>query len=99
MIVPTLCVGMPQGTLRVPALERDAERPGLHSHAERGNDQTQGVENSDRPANIQHKNHVSSAPRFTFNFARTVCLKVLLYRFQPRCCLPSCITTLRCSSP
>ena len=30
---------MPQGTLRVPALERDAERPGLHSHAERGNDQ------------------------------------------------------------
>ncbi|PAM82065.1 hypothetical protein CES87_20800 [Pseudomonas sp. ERMR1:02] len=37
-IVPTLCVGMPQGTLRVPALERDAERPGLHSHAERGND-------------------------------------------------------------
>ncbi|APV41151.1 hypothetical protein PFAS1_17975 [Pseudomonas frederiksbergensis] len=39
MIVPTLRVGMPQGTLRVPALERDAERPGLHSHAERGNDQ------------------------------------------------------------
>ncbi|PAU55799.1 hypothetical protein BZL43_17340 [Pseudomonas sp. PICF141] len=38
LIVPTLCVGMPQGTLRVPALERDAERPGLHSHAERGND-------------------------------------------------------------
>ncbi|PNA06461.1 hypothetical protein C1X30_02240 [Pseudomonas sp. FW305-BF6] len=29
---------MPQGTLRVPALEWDAERPGLHSHAERGND-------------------------------------------------------------
>ncbi|APV38783.1 hypothetical protein PFAS1_05310 [Pseudomonas frederiksbergensis] len=39
LIVPTLRVGMPQGTLRVPALERDAERPGLHSHAERGNDQ------------------------------------------------------------
>jgi hypothetical protein len=38
MIVPTLCVGMPQRTLRV-RLERDAERPGLHSHAERGNDQ------------------------------------------------------------
>jgi hypothetical protein len=31
---------MPQGTLRVPALKRDAERPGLHSHAERGNDQS-----------------------------------------------------------
>ena len=29
---------MPQGTLRVPIRERDAERPGLHSHAERGND-------------------------------------------------------------
>ncbi|PAM84749.1 hypothetical protein CES87_04720 [Pseudomonas sp. ERMR1:02] len=38
LIVPTLRVGMPLGTLRVPALERDAERPGLHSHAERGND-------------------------------------------------------------
>ena len=29
MIVPTLRVGMPQWTLRVPAA-RDAERPGLH---------------------------------------------------------------------
>ncbi|AXJ08019.1 hypothetical protein CFN16_01430 [Pseudomonas fluorescens] len=37
-IVPTLRVGMPQWTLRVPAA-RDAERPGLHSHAEHGNDQ------------------------------------------------------------
>jgi len=42
-IVPTLRVGMPQGTLRVPALEWDAERPGLHSHAERGNDQAMQV--------------------------------------------------------
>jgi hypothetical protein len=41
MIVPTLRVGMPQGTLRVPAPGRDAERPGLHSHAERGNDRGQ----------------------------------------------------------
>jgi hypothetical protein len=39
LIVPTLRVGMPQGTLRVPALEWDAERPGLHSFAARGNDQ------------------------------------------------------------
>ncbi|PRB48112.1 hypothetical protein CQ009_20220 [Pseudomonas sp. MYb2] len=37
-IVPTLCVGMPHRTLRV-RLSRDAERPGLHSHAERRNDQ------------------------------------------------------------
>ncbi|KAA0959625.1 hypothetical protein FQ185_26125 [Pseudomonas sp. ANT_H12B] len=37
LIVPTLCVGMPQWTLRV-RFGRDAERPGLHSHAERGND-------------------------------------------------------------
>ncbi|APV38320.1 hypothetical protein PFAS1_02815 [Pseudomonas frederiksbergensis] len=36
MIVPTLCVVMPQWTLRVRFW--DAERPGLHSHAERGND-------------------------------------------------------------
>ncbi|PRB54524.1 hypothetical protein CQ009_00130 [Pseudomonas sp. MYb2] len=36
-IVPTLRVGMPQWTLRV-RFGRDAERPGLHSHAERGND-------------------------------------------------------------
>ncbi len=43
LIVPTLRVGMPQGTLRVPVLESDAERPGLHSHAERGNDQAMQV--------------------------------------------------------
>ncbi|RAG99862.1 hypothetical protein DJ480_25885 [Pseudomonas sp. Leaf98] len=36
-IVPTLCVGMPLVTLCVTLW--DAERPGLHSHAERGNDQ------------------------------------------------------------
>jgi len=38
-IVPTLCVGMPQWTLCV-RFARDAERPGPHSHAERGNDQS-----------------------------------------------------------
>ena len=37
MIIPTLRVGMPQRTLCV-RLYRDAERPRLHSHAERGND-------------------------------------------------------------
>jgi hypothetical protein len=42
MIVPTLCVGMPQWTLRV-RFGRDAERPGLHSHAELGNDLGQRV--------------------------------------------------------
>ncbi|RAH03338.1 hypothetical protein DJ480_08265 [Pseudomonas sp. Leaf98] len=36
-IVPTLRVGMPLWTLCV-RCEWDAERPGLHSHAERGND-------------------------------------------------------------
>ncbi|TBN45202.1 hypothetical protein EYC95_14740 [Pseudomonas sp. BGI-2] len=36
MIVPTLRVGMPHWTLRVRSW--DAERPWLHSHAERGND-------------------------------------------------------------
>ena len=35
MIVPTLCVGMNPVTLCVTV---DAERPWLHSHAERGND-------------------------------------------------------------
>ncbi|POA49888.1 hypothetical protein C1893_05290 [Pseudomonas sp. MPR-ANC1] len=38
LIVPTLCVGMHLRTLRV---LWDAERPLLHSHAERGNDQKQ----------------------------------------------------------
>ncbi|SIQ98723.1 hypothetical protein SAMN05216509_0007 [Pseudomonas sp. B10] len=37
LIVPTLCVGMPLVTLCVSF--GDAEHPGLHSHAERGNDQ------------------------------------------------------------
>ncbi|APV38260.1 hypothetical protein PFAS1_02480 [Pseudomonas frederiksbergensis] len=47
MIVPTLCVGMPQWTLRV-RFGRDAERPGLHSHAERGNDHHQSAEGRNR---------------------------------------------------
>ncbi len=38
MIVPTLCVGMQPGTLRVPFESWNAERPLRHSHAERGND-------------------------------------------------------------
>jgi len=38
MIVPTLRVGMHPVTLCV-IRRRDAERPGRHSHAERGNDQ------------------------------------------------------------
>ncbi|KAB2525883.1 hypothetical protein F8N49_10055 [Pseudomonas sp. GXM4] len=37
LIVPTLRVGMHPVTLCV-TLRRDAERPGRHSHAERGND-------------------------------------------------------------
>ncbi|MBR7216228.1 hypothetical protein E1K68_26270 [Pseudomonas sp. B2021] len=39
MLVPTLCVVTPSRTLRVPSqMKGDAERHGLHSHAERGND-------------------------------------------------------------
>jgi len=41
LIVPTLCVGMPQWTLCVRCW--DAERPGLHSHAERGSEQWEGL--------------------------------------------------------
>ena len=40
MIVPTLRVAMHPPTLRVKAM--DAERPGRHPHAERGNDQRYG---------------------------------------------------------
>ncbi|PAU53412.1 hypothetical protein BZL43_23330 [Pseudomonas sp. PICF141] len=47
-IVPTLCVGMPQWTLCV--CSWDAERPGLHSHAERGNDHRVGVKSGFRYA-------------------------------------------------
>jgi len=41
MIVPTLRVGMPHRTLCVRSW--GAERPGLHSHAERGNDQLSAI--------------------------------------------------------
>ena len=41
MIVPTLCVGMPHGTLRVLPFAGDAQRHGMHYHAERGNDRQQ----------------------------------------------------------
>ncbi|CRM30624.1 hypothetical protein [Pseudomonas sp. 58 R 3] len=37
-IVPTLRVGMQLVTLCVTPSKQDAERPGRHSHAERGND-------------------------------------------------------------
>ncbi|KAB2525659.1 hypothetical protein F8N49_10895 [Pseudomonas sp. GXM4] len=38
LIVPTLRVGMPPVTLRVTFHRRNAERPRMRSHAERGND-------------------------------------------------------------
>ena len=41
-LVPTLCVGTHPVTLCVTTPKVDAERPGLHSHAERGNDQRSG---------------------------------------------------------
>ncbi|PRB44739.1 hypothetical protein CQ009_23460 [Pseudomonas sp. MYb2] len=44
LIVPTLCVVTPPVTLRVTA---DAERPWLHSHAERGNDQVRNSQFTD----------------------------------------------------
>ncbi|CAI8959053.1 hypothetical protein EMIT0194MI4_60122 [Pseudomonas sp. IT-194MI4] len=45
-IVPSLCVGMHLWTLCV-RFDWDAERPWLHSHAERGNDQ-QSEQGNDR---------------------------------------------------
>ncbi|KII36247.1 hypothetical protein RY26_09135 [Pseudomonas fluorescens] len=42
LIVPTLCVVTPPWTLRVRFDGGDAERDGMHSHAERGNDQWEG---------------------------------------------------------
>ncbi|POM10035.1 hypothetical protein CUU62_27490 [Pseudomonas sp. WP001] len=53
MIVPTLCVGMHPVTLCV-TCRRDAERPRRHSHAERGNDQT------DTPTSGQAPSHMGS---------------------------------------
>ncbi|AUO47578.1 hypothetical protein CVG87_09440 [Pseudomonas sp. WCS365] len=41
---------MSPGTLRVPLLECDAERHGMHSHAERGNDQKQISRGPGQPA-------------------------------------------------
>ncbi|TNF85389.1 hypothetical protein FGE05_01975 [Pseudomonas sp. ICMP22404] len=56
-IVPTLCVGMPHRTLRV-WLFRDAERPWLHSHAERGNDLRSARERSIRNRQVQALFHL-----------------------------------------
>ncbi|QHF51856.1 hypothetical protein PspS49_20255 [Pseudomonas sp. S49] len=60
MIVPTLRVGMPPGTLRVPSLG-DAERRWMHSHAERGNDQVRGVIRRRRPARAIPQSSAASA--------------------------------------
>ena len=38
VIIPTLCVGMQPLTLCVTISKQDAERPVMHSHAERGNE-------------------------------------------------------------
>ncbi len=49
MIVPTLRVGMHPVTLRVTTSKADAERPGRHSHAERGNDHYRVAMPADAP--------------------------------------------------
>ncbi|TVT84795.1 hypothetical protein FPT12_06915 [Pseudomonas sp. H3(2019)] len=51
LIVPTLCVGMPLRTLRVPC---DAERHGLHSHA--------GAWERSRPRRFTPQAHPSPTP-------------------------------------
>ncbi|RRW57392.1 hypothetical protein EGJ55_07625 [Pseudomonas moraviensis] len=65
MIVPTLCVGMPQRTLCVRFW--DAERPGLHSHAERGNDHliTATTHQSEQPSRcpVRHNETAARANR------------------------------------
>jgi hypothetical protein len=44
-LVPTVSVGMQSSTLCVakPSTQADAERPGRHSHAERGNERQERV--------------------------------------------------------
>ncbi|OPA97049.1 hypothetical protein BFW87_08700 [Pseudomonas fluorescens] len=54
LIVPTLCVGTPPWTLCVRSW--DAERPGMHSHAERGNDHATTFRPNSAEASCNH-NH------------------------------------------
>ncbi|KAA0983833.1 hypothetical protein FQ192_29110 [Pseudomonas sp. ANT_J12] len=60
MTVPTHRVGMPLVTLRVTLW--DAERPWLHSHAERGNDQHDQRRDftSTQPCTAPHPPHPSA---------------------------------------
>ncbi|PMW93724.1 hypothetical protein C1X59_29455 [Pseudomonas sp. FW215-R2] len=64
----TVRVGMPQWTLRV-RFGRDAERPGLHSHAERGNDQGQvGVKwitSASRPSCLRRSSSSTPVPHWS----------------------------------
>ncbi|AWA40908.1 hypothetical protein DBV33_20755 [Pseudomonas fluorescens] len=53
LIVPMLRVGMHTVTLCV-TRRRDAERPGLNSHAERGNDHVGTIQPEDNPAKCRH---------------------------------------------
>ncbi|PYB89163.1 hypothetical protein DMX03_08850 [Pseudomonas koreensis] len=64
MIVPTLCVVTPPWTLCVRCW--DAERPGLHSHAERGNDQC-----GSEPAREYLRTHNSQTPNAKSPVTRT----------------------------
>ena len=60
LIVPTLCVGMPQWTLCVRCW--DAERPGLHSHAERGNEHGRDYLQTLAMASASNASRVASMP-------------------------------------
>lgn len=74
LIVPMLCVGMPHWTLRV--CSWDAERPLMHSHAERGNESA-----------AQKKRHRPSSLWRFFNTATayTVCRYQLYSRSEMEC--------------
>ncbi|QHD07791.1 hypothetical protein PspR76_19555 [Pseudomonas sp. R76] len=60
MIVPTLRVGMPHWTLCVRSW--DAERPWLHSHAERGNDQSSATPPPDTDSSDPASNSKTACP-------------------------------------
>jgi hypothetical protein len=66
-LVPTLCVGMHSPTLRVvfSPQNADAERPGRHSHAERGNERLASF----RPQGMRHARRYS-LPVASFGEAR-----------------------------
>ncbi|AZZ75389.1 hypothetical protein CCX46_09570 [Pseudomonas sp. RU47] len=90
LIVPMLRVGMPHRTLRVRLCTWDAERPGLHSHAERGNDQSETKMPGARPGILCSSSAADWRIRMAVSYRLAGSCRRSCCPFCPGCFFRSC---------